>query len=472
MIVREEKVLDIPVLSNIVDGMKSFLKTRRYVSYLIIFVTTAFLALFVSWLLALFQGTATEEILILVFAYIGAAGTIYFMIGTILTGIGLDKLWIKRRGRGKWNEMIGVAWMAVSFAIGVFLSVGFQSAAPLVFFAMFCWVGWIAFQAYLSSRTSLRIATIAEPKKGGVAIGAVSFIVLLIGIGIIGAEILAALYLIPNNILGMGDALGAIFANYEENLTVHFPFITLAMILLGFFALVSFLAFMNYAKKGAALNVALLTVFIAIYSGYFLFNVLRRGEPGTFEPLDVFMTLFFLVYAMSGIGSTTIEAVEESRSRLRDLGPLLTFFLASGYVYVDSIISASTAGSGIAAWFESPLIADTWAAFIFKDVAKLIAFPLVAIFTCVVYLWYERTGRIIEQAREEGETFEPGEVDEEIAERAPEPGEPWPSETAEGITEGKPGHDLSAPDTKRLVVDDSRRLGAPKRLGDEEEEED
>ena len=465
--------MEIPILSNIVDGMKSFLKTRRYVSYLIIFVTTTFLALFVSWLMVGFAGDPViEPILITVFAYIGAAGTIYFMIGTILTGLGLEKLWIKRRGRGKWNEMIGVAWMAISFAIGVFMSI-FMGPGPLIIFAMLCWVGWIAFQAYLSSRTSLRIATIAEPKKGGLAIGLGSFIVLLIGIGIIGAEILAALYLIPNNILGMGDALNAIFPTYYDNLTEHWSFLILAMGLLALFALVSLLAFLKYARKGAALNVALLTVFIAIYSGYFLFNVLRRGQPGTFEPADVFMTLIFLVYAMSGIGNTTIEAVEESRSRLRDLGPLLTFFLASGYVYIDSIIAAATGGSAInTTFFENTLIADTFAAFIFKDIAKLMAFPLVAIFTCLYYLWFERTDRIIKQAKAEGETFEPGEVDEEIEERAPEPGEPWPSETAEGITEGKPGHDLSAPDTKRLVVDDSRRLGAPKRLGDEDEEED
>jgi hypothetical protein len=462
--------LNIPVLSGIVEGMKSFLKTRRYVAYLIIFVTTTFLGLFVSWLMTAFTGFI-QTVLVNFFAYVGAAGTIYFMIGTILTGLGLEKLWIKRRGRGRWNEMIGVAWLAISFAIAVFMSI-FLGPQPLILFSMLCWVGWIAFQAYLSSRTSLRIATIAEPKKGGIAIGLGSFIVLIIGIGIIGAEILAALYLIPNNVFGIGDALGAIFPAYLSNLQEHGPFILFAMALLGIFALISFLAFLRYAKKGAALNVALLTVFIAIYSGYFLFNVLRRGQPGAFQPTDVAMTLFFLVYAMSGIGRTTIEAVEESRSRLRDLGPLLTFFLASGYVYVDGIIAASAGGAtALALWFESDLIANTWAAYIFKDVAKLIAFPLVAIFTCLYYLWVERTGRIIERAKEEGMTFEPGEVDEEIAERAPKPGEPWPSETAEGVPEGKPGHDLSAPDTKRLTVDSSRRLGAPKRLGEEEEED-
>jgi hypothetical protein len=453
LVEREANVLNIPILSNIVDGLKSFLKTRRYVSYLIIFVSTTFLGLFVSWLMTAFTGLI-QDVLFNFFAYVGAAGTIYFMIGTILTGLGLDKLWIKRRGRGKWNEMIGVAWMAISFAIAVFMSI-FLGPQPLIMFAMVCWVGWIAFQAYLSSRTSLRIATIAEPKKGGIAIGLGSFIILLIGIGIIGAEILVAVILLPNRMFGLDLALEAIFPNWWDNFRVHLPLINFAMILLGIYALISFLVYLRYARKGAALNVALLTVFIAIYSGYFLFNVIRRGAPGAFEPLDVFMFLFFLVYAMSGIGRTTIEAVEGSRSRLRDLGPLITFFLASGYVYVDSIIAAAAGGAtGLALWFQSDLISNTWAAYIFRDVAKLVAFPLVAIFTCLYYLWFERTGRIIERAREEGETFEPGEVDEEIAERAPKPGEPWPSEQAEGITEGRPGHELSAPDRKRLVVDE------------------
>ena len=87
------------------------------------------------------------------------------------------------------------------------------------------------------------------------------------------------------------------------------------------------------------------------------------------------------------------------------------------------------------------------------------------------YLRVERVERIVGRAREEGVTFEPGEVDEEVAERAPEPGKPWPSERAEGIPEGKPGHELSRRDERRLTIDKSRRLGKPKRVGEEEEEE-
>ena len=63
------------------------------------------------------------------------------------------------------------------------------------------------------------------------------------------------------------------------------------------------------------------------------------------------------------------------------------------------------------------------------------------------------------------------EVDEDIADATPDPGESWASERAEGIKEGKQGHDLSAPDPKRLATGSSRRLGKAKRYGDDEEEE-
>jgi hypothetical protein len=466
--------LGIPILSDIFSGLGVFFKTKRFVAYVTIFVATTFLGLFVSWLMTQFVGTPTEELLVNFFAYIGATGTIYFMIGTLLTGLGLDKLWIKRRGRGKWNEMIGISWFAISFAISVFMSLTFGRSA-IVFFAMFCWVGWIAFQAYLSSRTSLRIATIAEPKKGGWGITIGSFIILLIGIAIIAAEAIFALILLPNNYFELGTAVGATFPDYLANINAHLPYLYLAFGVLGLFALISFFAFLKYAKKGAALNVALLTVFIALYSGYFLVNVIRRTGASGLTPVDIGISLFFLAYAMSGIGRTVTEAVEESRSRLRDLGPLLTFFLASGFFFVDSIISVSTAAptSILARWFQTELIADPYATFLFKDIAKLIAFPLVAIFTSLYYLRVQRVDRIVERAKKEGETFEAGEVDEEIAERAPAPGESWPSERAEGIPKGKLGHDLSGEQPGRLSVDrKTSRFKPGKRLGDDEEEED
>ncbi len=465
--------MTIPILSGIIDGLKVFFKTRRYVAYLIIFVATTFLALFVSWLITLYVGTPVEQFLVGFFVYVGATGTIYFGLGTLFTGLKLDSLWITRRGRGHVTEFKGLAWLAVSFAIAVFLSIAVGEIALLIF-SIFGWVGWIAFQAYLSARTSLRLATIAEPKKGGVAIGIGSFIVLIIGIGIIGAEILLALVIIPNNLFGIDAVIGSVFSMFQINITLQWPFLVAAMGLLGLFALVAFLAFFRYARKGAAINIALLTVFVAVYSGYFLVNVMRRTGAPQMTLVDVGMSLFFLVYAMSGIGRTVTEAVEETRARLRDFGPLLTFFLASGFFYVDSIIAvtATAPASILGSWYILDWSGTTtYATYIFRDIAKLMAFPVVALFTMLYYLKVERVERIVTRAREEGETFAPEEVDEEIAERVPEPGESWASERAEGIPKGRQGHDLSSRDTRRLSVDSSRRLGKAKRLGEEDEEE-
>jgi hypothetical protein len=455
------------------DGIGVFFRKRRYLAYFIVFVTTTFLGYFLSWLMSYYVGTDIEIVLVNFFAYIGSAGTIYFAFGSLLTGIGAERLWITRRGRGRTTELKGLSWMAVSFAVAVFLSILFGRAA-MVFFAVFCWIGWIAFQGYLSTRTSLRLATIAEPKKGGFLLGTGSFIILLIGLGLIAAEALLALYFVPNDIFGLGTLIDSIFVSATTNIALQFDFLIVAYIMMGLFALVMLLSFIRNAGKGAALNIALLTLFIAIYSGYFLVNVMRRTQAFGITPIDVAMSIFFLAYALSGIGRTMTDAADKPGGRIGDFGPVATFFLASGYFFVDSIIAVtSTPGTIIWSWFQAgSILYDSGFAYLFRDVAKLIAFPLAAIFTALYYLSRERTERIVSKAREAGETFEPDKVDKEIADATPDPGEAWPSERAEGIKEGKPGHDLSAPDTDRLSVDESRRLGKPKRFGDDDDEDD
>ncbi|RDE16031.1 MAG: hypothetical protein C4K48_02750 [Candidatus Thorarchaeota archaeon] len=467
--------MHIPILSTIVSGLGIFLRTRRYLAYMIVFVATTFFALFVSWLMSVTIGSPIENTLFYFFVYIGSTGTIYFALGTLFMSLRLDRLWITRRGRGRVTELKGVAWMAVSFAITVFLSI-LAGPLPLILIAMFCWVGWIAFQAYLSTRTSLRVATIAEPKKGGILIGIGSFIILLIGLGLIAVEAVAALWLIPNDVFGLGTIVQGIpmLSQAMANLQLQSTFLLLAYAAMGLFAVIMLLAFLRYSGRGAAPNIAILTVFIAIYAGYFLFNVMRRAEVSGMGLVDIFMSLFFLAYAMSGIGRTVTDSLEESRARTGDLGPLLTFFLAGGFFFVDSIISVSANPLSLVftEWFATGTVIQTspFFLFLFRDVAKLIAFPLTAIFTALYYLTHERTERIVERAKESGETFEPGKVDKDLAERAPAPGKAWPSERAEGIEKGKPGHDLSAPDPNRFTAESSRRLGKVKRYGEDDED--
>ncbi|MFX1416788.1 MAG: hypothetical protein ACFFC0_08240 [Promethearchaeota archaeon] len=450
--------MEIPILSNMVEGLRVFFKTRRYISYLIIFLFTIFLSFMFSGLMSTYVGAPLELTLVTFFVYIGATGTIYFALGALIMGVGADSLWITRRGRGRVTELKGVVWLAISFALTVVLSYMFGREA-LLFFSIFCWIGWIAFQAYLSSRTSLRLATLAEPKKGGIAIGIGSFIVLIFGVGILGAEILAVLWLIPQDFMGIGTLITSIFPLAVSNLAAHGTLLWVAAGLLGLFALVSLLAFFRYAARGAALNIALMTVFIAIYSGYFMVNVMRRSGAPTMTIVDIAMSFFFLAYALSGIGTTLTEGVEESRIATRDFGPLLTFFLASGFFFVDSVIAVtSSPGSILSDWFN-------WAAtpeqiyqnFLFRDIAKLLAFPLVATFTSLYYVLFERRERVADRIRKEEKPVERDEVDKDIAEELEEPSK-----------ETYPG--AAPPDPGRLRIDDSRRLGKPKRFGEEDEE--
>ncbi|TFG27616.1 hypothetical protein EU528_12570 [Candidatus Thorarchaeota archaeon] len=408
-------------------------------------------------------GTPIEELLVNFFAFVGSAGTIYFAFGAIFTGLGVDGLWITRRSRGRTTELKGIAWMAISFTIAVFMRI-LVGPVVLLLFAIVCWLGWIGFQAYLSTRTSLRVATIAEPKKGGFLLGIGSFIILIIGLGIIAAEAVAALYLIPYDVFGIGTMVNGIFAQASLNIINQMNMLYIAYAMMGLFAVVMLFSFLRYSGRGAALNIAILTLFIGIYAGYFLVNIMRRNDIFGLGPVDIIMSLFFLVYAMSGIGSTVTEAIEESRARTGDFGPLFTFFLASGFFFVDSIIAvASDSTTLIWEWFHAGgIFSDPRFLFLFRDVSKLIAFPLVAIFTAIYYLRVERAGRIVGRARDKGEKLQPDEVDSDVAEELEEE------------EKSRPAQRYSAPeperDDGRLRIDSSRRLGAPKRLGDDDDD--
>jgi hypothetical protein len=409
-------------------------------------------------------GTGIEALLVNFFAFVGSAGTIYFAFGAIFTGIGVDGLWITRRSRGRTTELKGIAWIAISFAIAVFMRI---LAGPIVLllFAVVCWLGWIGFQAYLSTRTGLRVATLAEPKKGGFLLGLGSFIILIIGIGVIAAEAFAALSIAYGfDILGIGPVIDGIFSSATSNLISQQFFLLIAYACFALFALIMFFSFLRYSGRGSALNIAVMTLFIGIYAGYFLVNVMRRGDIFGLDVGDIIMSLFFLVYAMSGIGSTITEAVEGSRKRIGDFGPLLTFFLASGFFFVDSILAvASDPNTIIWSWFQaSGVLGDPRFLFLFRDVSKLIAFPLVAIFTALYYLRVERSERVIERAHDKGEELNPDEVDSDIAEEIGEEEKAHATERYSSAPEPER-------DDGRLRIDSSRRLGEAKRLGDDDD---
>jgi len=92
----------------------------------------------------------------------------------------------------------------------------------------------------------------------------------------------------------------------------------------------------------------------------------------------------------------------------------------------------------------------------------MIAFPLIAIFTAIYYLRVERAGRVVERARDEGEQLDPDEVDSDIAEELAEEKESRPTERYSAAPE---------PDRDDGRFESTGRLGAPKRLSDDDDDQ-
>ncbi|MHA1864755.1 MAG: hypothetical protein ACTSWA_13365, partial [Candidatus Thorarchaeota archaeon] len=114
-------------------------------------------------------------------------------------------------------------------------------------------------------------------------------------------------------------------------------------------------------------------------------------------------------------------------------------------------------------WFHAGgIFTDPRFLFLFRDVSKMIAFPLIAIFTAIYYLRVERTGRVVERARDEGEQLDPDEVDSDIAEELAEEKESRPVERHSAAPE---------PDRDSGRLESTGRLGAPKRLGDDDDDQ-
>jgi len=91
----------------------------------------------------------------------------------------------------------------------------------------------------------------------------------------------------------------------------------------------------------------------------------------------------------------------------------------------------------------------------------MIAFPLIAIFTAIYYLRVERAGRVVERARDEGEQLDPDEVDSDIAEELAEEEESRPTER----------YSAPEPDRDGGRFKGTGRLGAPKRFGDDDDDQ-
>jgi hypothetical protein len=151
------------------------------------------------------------------------------------------------------------------------------------------------------------------------------------------------------------------------------------LVALGYNFLNGFLI-LRYRNKTMGDNLALLGLFISFYVAYFLYNVMKPDVVGLdllSLIVDIGISIFFILYAMSSVGLTLSARAElDTRWKIsKELAATLTFFLASGYLVVEAAFEASI-------W---PILGKA------PDIIKLFLFPGVALIMALLFI--RRAGR-------------------------------------------------------------------------------
>ena len=100
----------------------------------------------------------------------------------------------------------------------------------------------------------------------------------------------------------------------------------------------------------------------------------NQWEP-TLDPVSIAITVFFILYTMSSVGkSLASRAEKETRFKIsKELAATFTFFLATGFMYVDAMFTTIITHPGIGAAMDTSLAGAA------GDAVKLIMFPFVAL---------------------------------------------------------------------------------------------
>ncbi|MFX0108950.1 MAG: hypothetical protein ACFE7R_11740 [Candidatus Hodarchaeota archaeon] len=401
--------MDIPVLTKFIQGIKLFLADRRLRWLTIVFlVGAAFIILFREigrWL-------ATTGIIL----FFGGIFPTFFLLTAFVSILGLQRF-IASDETYQRSIILFIPWIIISAIVYALLFF----AAQWLFQLLIIWVafmGWIILQAYLSSRSALSYSEVVDVKHRSKAstifFGSLNVVAYFIIWGaLIGLVIINPAVLLPENIILLAAAaVGALLAT-------GFNFFNGIIII-------------RERNKQTGDAVALLGIFVAFYVAYFMYNVLKI-DTGGFDLFSLFVdigiSIFFVLYAMSSVGRTlAARAVLDTRWKMsKEFAATLTFFLASGYLFVEATLEslASIVGNpGLAA---------------LPDFIKLVLFPFIVLFTELLYL--RRASKVLE-APPEPEEMPILEEEVPVEEPEEEPVEEFEEEYVEEVVEEEPEEDF------------------------------
>ena len=281
----------------------------------------------------------------------------------------------------------------------------------LFIFVIFGFLGWILFQAFMASRSSLGYAESVDVGRGKVATFLFSSSYILNYIVIFGAFIGTWIFISPGIILTS---------------PATFVFALLGTLFAAGFNFVNGFIMIKERNKRSVDNVALLGIFISFYSAYFIYNVLSGANFGSIiaNLPDIAVTVFFLLYAISNVGLTVTGRSEmDTRWKVsKEVGGAFTFFLASSYTAIIML-------------FHILIPADPTFAAGLGSITKLLLFPAVALIMEIIYIRRWRKPPVEEEAPP-AELEEPDVLEEEtLTEELEEPTEPIAEEVETPLEE-------------------------------------
>ncbi len=412
--------MEIPFLSDFIRKLRLFFSSNVMKWYTLIFILVILLERVITGVDTVLQGQPIQGTLF-VMLFIGGGGMTLFLITGILVALNMQKLIYNDE-----NILITIIQTAIWYMISAFLfivMINIFAWGLLMFLFVFSWIGWLIYQSYTASETSVKLATIAKipeitPLHATIAKIA-SYLTIIITFGSIGMILLSILHLTP--FLSGLALIGATFllmffiwdyANYRYSLS---------------------------NKQAVAFNYSLLGVFVTGYAGYFAYNLFMAKDPGL-DPLSITISVVTIFYSMAGAGDLISRKMVESevlKSRWQ-AGIFGVYFFASGFFFMDSLITV--------------LAPDPGAGAALKNLVKIVVFPLVAAIVGFIRLRKVQRGILASMRGEPEEpTYEIPEEPEpdEAQDETLEPPEPEPLEPDEAQDET-----LEPPEPPKVTDDD------------------
>lgn len=378
--------MEIPFLSNFIDGLKLFFESKKLRWFALVFFIGAFFITVWERLSALLSDVFPGIALLL---FSGGVFPIYFMLVAFISALGLDRFVVSEESYKK-SFIYTLIWGVISAFVLIGM-VFFTFPLFIFIFVGITFLGWIGFQSYFATRTSLGFAKSLDTGKRSLLIGLLYGAIYIFNYAVVIGTVIVGWILFAPELTAIGFALiGGLLA-------LGFNFLN-GMILVA------------ERNKSTASGVSILGLFISLYSAYFIYNVLKGFDP-SLDLVSIAISIAFILYTMSGIGRTLSSRADlDTRFKMsRDFAATFTYFLASGFMFVDSVFTL--------------IIVNPSLQGIISDVIKLILFPFIAFIMVLYYLYESRKKLKKAEPVKEGEIVE--EEEPSISEEEPiEPEEP------------------------------------------------